>query len=122
MCYLEGLIELAEYLDERGRSIFAEWRQTLDATTRARIQKGLLQLLQGNSGALKGVGGGVLEMRFDFGPGFRVYLAKDGETLILLLGGGTKRRQQDDIEAAKARWQNYKERKRRHAANDATAL
>lgn len=51
-------------------------------------------------------------MRLDFGPGFRIYLAREGETYILLLGGGTKRRQQVDIQAAKERWQDYKRRKR----------
>jgi putative component of toxin-antitoxin plasmid stabilization module len=41
-----------------------------------------------------------------------VYCGKDGETLVILLGGGTKKRQQDDIDAAKALWQEYKQRKR----------
>ena len=50
-------------------------------------------------------------MRLDFGPGFRVYVARDGATLILLLGGGTKHLQQADIAAAKARWEDYKRRK-----------
>lgn len=106
------MIELVEYLDERGRSVFGGWKRALDPVTRARIQSALLKLEQGNLAGLKGVGEGVLEMRLDFGPGFRVYLAKDGETLVVLLGGGTKRRQQNDIDDAKARWKSYKERKK----------
>jgi putative addiction module killer protein len=65
----------------------------------------------GNLGSLKGVGGGVLECKIDFGPGYRVYLGRDGETIVILLGGGTKQRQQEDIKLAIARWQSYKRSK-----------
>jgi putative addiction module killer protein len=51
------------------------------------------------------------EYKLDFGPGYRVYFGKDGETLVILLGGGTKKRQQRDIEAALANWHDYKRRK-----------
>jgi putative addiction module killer protein len=54
----------------------------------------------------------VSELRLDFGPGYRIYLGKDGERLVILLGGGTKKRQQTDIRAAKALWQEYKLQKR----------
>ena len=66
----------------------------------------------GNLSNVKGVGGGVLECRIHFGPGYRVYLGRDGDTLIILLGGGDKRRQQKDIEDAQDLWQEYKRRKR----------
>jgi putative addiction module killer protein len=101
------VIELIEFLDERNRSPFAEWRDALDPAVRVRIEISLARLQGGNRSALKGVGSGVLEMRLDFGPGYRIYLAKEGEQYIILLGGGTKRRQQDDIEDAKARWLKY---------------
>jgi putative addiction module killer protein len=58
------------------------------------------------------LGGGVFEYRIEFGPGYRVYFGKDGETLIILLGGGTKKRQQKDIEAAHTLWQEYRQRKK----------
>ena len=61
--------------------------------------------------AAKGVGLGVMELRIDFGPGYRIYFAKDGATLVILLGGGTKRRQQVDIEAAQHLSREYKQRK-----------
>ena len=67
---------------------------------------------QRNFSQVKGVGGGVHECRIDWGPGYRVYLGKDGNTLVILLGGGTKKRQNQDIEAAKACWRDYKKRKR----------
>jgi putative addiction module killer protein len=69
-------------------------------------------LEQRNFSNLKGVGDGVLEYRLDFGRDYRVYLGRDGETIIVLLGGGTKKRQSDDIELAKARWLDYRRRKR----------
>ncbi len=52
------------------------------------------------------------EYRIEFGPGYRVYFGKDGDTLIILLGGGTKKRQQKDIETAQDLWREYKQRKR----------
>jgi putative addiction module killer protein len=61
---------------------------------------------------MKGVGAGVHEFRIDFGPGYRVYLGRDGERLVILLGGGSKSRQQNDIAAAQARWVDYKRRKK----------
>ena len=67
---------------------------------------------QGNLSNVKSIGEGVLEYRIDFGPGYRVYFGRDGEVLVILLTGGTKKRQQRDIEAARARWADYKQRKK----------
>jgi putative addiction module killer protein len=58
------------------------------------------------------VGSGVSEYRIDFGPGYRIYFGRDGDSLIILLAGGTKQRQQHDIETAKALWREYRQRKR----------
>jgi len=59
-----------------------------------------------------GRSGGVFEYRIDFGPGYRVYLGRDGDVVVILLGGGTKVRQQNDIAIAKERWADYKRRKK----------
>jgi putative addiction module killer protein len=67
---------------------------------------------QGNLSNVKSVGGGVLEYRIDFGPGYRVYFGRDGDTLVILLSGGSKKRQQRNIEAAWTSWQDYKRRGR----------
>jgi putative addiction module killer protein len=56
----------------------------------------------------KGVGDGVLEYKIDFGPGYRVYFGRDGDTIVILLTGGTKKRQQQDIDTAKTYWRDYK--------------
>ena len=63
---------------------------------------------QGNFSNAKAVGEGVLEYKIDFGPGYRVYFGRDGDTIVILLTGGTKKRQQRDIDAAKAYWRDYK--------------
>jgi putative addiction module killer protein len=96
----------------RGASPFGIWFNGLAAQPAAKIAVALTKLEQGNLSSVKGVGGGVLEHRVNAGPGYRVYFGRDGDALIILLAGGTKRRQQADIEAAQARWADYKVRKR----------
>ena len=59
----------------------------------ARVAIALIRMEQGNLSNTKSVGGGVAECRIDFGPGYRIYFGRDGNTLIVLLGGGTKKRQ-----------------------------
>ena len=72
----------------------------------------MARLEQGNTSNVESVGAGVLEYRIDFGPGYRLYLGRDGEALVILLTGGTKKRQQRDIETAAALWVDYKRRRR----------
>jgi putative addiction module killer protein len=84
----------------------------LEAVARAKITTAIARLEQGNVSNVKSVGGGVLEYRIDFGPGYRVYFGRDGATLVILLTGGTKKRQQKDIEAAHGYWTDYKQRRR----------
>jgi len=53
-----------------------------------------------------------LNTKIDFGPGYRIYFGKDGDSLVILLIGGTKKRQSHDISLAINYWQDYKERKK----------
>ena len=78
----------------------------------AKVTTALARLEGGNTSNVKSLGSGVHEYKIDFGPGYRVYFAYDGKTLVILLAGGTKKRQQTDIDAAKDRWQDYKQRKK----------
>ncbi len=106
------MLEIRYYVAADGRQPFAEWFADLEPVTRAKIARAMARMEQGNLSNVKPVGGGVLEYRIDFGPGYRVYFGRDGETLVILLTGGSKKRQQRDIEAASAYWQDYKQRKR----------
>lgn len=106
------MIELREYINGTGRSPYARWFNKLDAQAAAKVATALMRIAQGNLSNVKGVGGGVYEYRLDHGPGYRIYLGKDGDKLVILLAGGTKKRQQSDIEAAQAYWADYKRRKK----------
>ncbi|HTL72696.1 MAG TPA: type II toxin-antitoxin system RelE/ParE family toxin [bacterium] len=103
--------EIREYT-ESGRSRFADWFDSLDAITAARVDKYIRRLEAGNFGAAKILQEGVSELKLDFGPGYRVYFGRDGTTIIILLGGGSKRRQSADIAAAVERWKRYKQSKK----------
>src|SRR5271170_3520605 len=106
-----SMVEVREYLDQRGYSPFAAWSDRLNREAAAKVSAALARIQQSNFSNVKGVGAGVYEYRIDFGPGYRVYFGKDGERLVILVGGGTKKRQQQDIDTALARWQDYKQRK-----------
>jgi putative addiction module killer protein len=107
-----SVIEIREYIDSKGRNSFGRWFEKQDGTTRARIAVALGRLEQANFAGTKSAGSGVSELRLDFGPGYRIYFGRDGETIVILLGGGTKKRQQTDIEIARGLWQEYKRQKR----------
>ncbi len=109
---LPSAIDVREYLTPDGRSPFGEWFDHLDPQAAAKITVAVTRLGQGNFSNVKGVGSGVFEYRLTFGPGYRVYFGKDGETVVILLAGGTKQRQQRDIADAQSRWQDYKDRKK----------
>lgn len=101
-----------EYCDLNGRSPFASWFDGLNAQAAAKIAVALSRLEQGNFSKVKSVGGGVMEYKIDFGPGYRIHFGKDGNRLVIVLGGGTKQRQEDDIRVAQTRWADYKHRKK----------
>ena len=104
-------IRILEYIDQRSRSPFAGWFQGLSAPAAAKVTAALYQLSVGNWSSVKGVGEGVFERKVNFGPGYRVYFGKDGNTLVILLGGSSKPRQQQAIEVAHERWADYRTRK-----------
>jgi putative addiction module killer protein len=106
-------IEIRSYAELSGRVPFQIWFVGLDSQAQARINIALTRLARGNRSQVKGVGGGVAELKLDYGPGYRIYFGQDGELLVILLGGGTKKRQDQDIATAKVRWADYKARKAR---------
>jgi putative addiction module killer protein len=104
--------EIRYYVAPGGGQPFAEWFADLEPVIRAKVTRAIARLEQGNVSNVKSVGEGVLELRIDFGPGYRVYFGRDGDALVILLTGGTKKRQQRDIDTAHVSWQDYKQRKR----------
>ena len=83
-----------------------------DAQARARIRARVDRLSTGNFGDCKPVGGGIVELRVDHGPGYRVYLARRGAVVVLLLCGGDKRAQAADIKRAMEYLADYERRLR----------
>ena len=80
---------------------FTQWIDGLhDIQARARILVRIERLTAGNPGDVKPVGKGVLELRIDYGPGYRVYYKKHGRKVVILLTGGDKRTQARDIKIA----------------------
>ena len=81
---------------------FAQWLAGLrDRRARTRIQARIDRLEIGNPGDVRPVGGGISEMRIDYGPGYRVYFVARGPAVIILLAGGDKRTQERDIVIAR---------------------
>ena len=81
---------------------FAAWLAGLaDSGAKARILMRIKRLASGNPGDVKPIGGGVSEMRIDYGPGYRVYYVSRGAERAILLLGGTKKRQADAIARAR---------------------
>ena len=109
------MIVIREYLDPNGRSPFEKWFEGLNAPAASKVTVALARIEQGNFSNAKGVGSGVYEHRIDFGPGYRIYFGKDGETIVILLGGGTKSRQRKDLLNAQDCWNDHKKRKAEEA-------
>lgn len=92
---------------------FDRWLGKLkDRRAVARVQVRIDRLAAGNPGDVKSVGGGVSELRIDYGPGYRVYYLQEGARLILLLCGGDKSSQGNDIKDAQRIAQEWKEAKK----------
>tara|TARA_A100001391_G_C5080436_1_gene279937 strand:- start:2102 stop:2404 length:303 start_codon:yes stop_codon:yes gene_type:complete len=82
---------------------FIDWLRGLkDVSARARIARRIDRIAQGNLGDAKSIGDGVSELRFTFGPGYRVYYTRRGDVIVILLCGGNKGSQTRDIKRAKA--------------------
>lgn len=100
------------YKTYTGKEPYTEWQKNLDKCTSSRIDARFAKIRQtGNFGVHKPVGEGVFELKFDFGPGYRIYFGFEDDKLLILLCGGHKGTQQSDIIKAKKYWREYKEGK-----------
>ena len=106
------MIRVEEYITEEGKSPFAHWFDSLETHAANKVNTYLTRLGQGNTSSLKPIKGAFQEVIIDWGQGYRVYVAKEADRLIILLGGGTKKHQQKDIEYAQWLWEEYKQRKK----------
>jgi len=97
------------YTTQDGRCPVREWLDSLrDIRTRAKINVRLRRLSLGNFGFCRPVGAGVLELKIDYGPGYRVYLGQTGARLVVLLCGGVKNTQNRDVLTARVYWNEYR--------------
>ena len=104
-------ILVQEYIRDDESSPYRKWFDDLDVQAAVKVTTALARLELGNTSNVKWFEG-IGEYRIDWGPGYRIYLAKDGETLVILFGGGTKKQQRLDIGRAKVLHDEYKLRKK----------
>ena len=95
------MFEVLQYVRADGSNPFNVWFDRLHQQAAAKVSSAITRIEAGNTSNIKWIGT-IGEYRIDWGPGYRIYLAKDGDKLIVLLGGGTKKGQQSDIDRAKA--------------------
>ena len=104
-------IQVEEYIREDESSSYRKWFDDLDVHAAVKVTTALARMELGNTSNVKWFEG-IAEYRIDWGPGYRIYLAKDGDALVILFGGGTKKQQRLDIGRAKVLHEEYKLRKK----------
>lgn len=104
-------MDIRIYTDSTGLAPFTRWLETLtDTRSRAVIKARLLRVQAGNLGDCKPLRDGVQELRIDHGPGYRVYLSRQGPVLMLLLCGSYKGDQDRTIAKAIEYLSDWKQR------------
>lgn len=105
------MIEVRRFQRSDGAVPLTDWLADLrDARARAKLEIRFRRVSVGIFGDIKPVGEGVLELREDIGPGYRVYIGRHGAALVILLCGGDKRSQDADIKRAREYWLDWKRR------------
>jgi putative addiction module killer protein len=88
---IETHYHIEYYRDDNGKAPFLEWLYSLrDKVAVYRVRARIDRVELGNFGMVKSLGDGVSELKIDHGPGYRVYYAMSGKTVVLLLVGGDK--------------------------------
>lgn len=111
-------MQIKEYIRADGTNPYQKWFNSLNATAATKMTIAKVRLELGNTSNIKWFDG-IGEYRIDWGAGYRIYLAQDGQQLIILFGSGTKKSQQKDIDNAKKLFNEYKLRKKqeKHASH-----
>ncbi|MBO1347648.1 MAG: type II toxin-antitoxin system RelE/ParE family toxin [Hormoscilla sp. GUM202] len=103
--------EIRRYATLDDKVPVTEWVESLrDSKARRKIKSRFERIELGNLGDYRSVGGGVCELRIDYGPGYRVYFGQIGWKIVLLLCGGDKSTQEQDIRKAQEYWTDYERR------------
>jgi putative addiction module killer protein len=103
-------LTVVEYVREDGSNPYRRWFDGLHPQAATKVAAARAWLEFGNTSNVKRIGP-IAEYRIDWGPGYRIYLAIEGETLIILLGGGIKKGQRSDIRRAQGLFEEYRARK-----------
>lgn len=104
-------IELIRYQRPDGQTPVSQWLSRLrDSVAKTGIEKRFNRLRLGSFGDSRAIREGVIELRVDIGPGYRIYLGRYGPTLVILLLGGDKSSQDRDIAQALSYWKDWKMR------------
>jgi len=106
-------ITIKYYQMSSGHSPYREWLDSLDIGIQVIIDARLIRVRRGLFGNTEHLGSGVWELKFDVGPGYRVYYGRDAKTLVILLHAGHKKSQSKDIETAHEFWADYLRRSRK---------
>ena len=102
-------MEIIRYMKEDGSVPLSDWLSTLrDLQAKTAIRRRIDRFGAGNPGNTRYLRNGVSELKIDMGPGYRVYYALNGQTIVLLLCGGDKGTQVADIAKAVGFWENWK--------------
>lgn len=105
-------MEIRHYVTASGKDPYQQWLDGLkDLKGRVIIQRRIDRVANGNFGDHRFCRDGVWELRIDYGPGYRVYYAREGETVVVLLCGGSKQSQPADIKEAARYWLDYRRRR-----------
>ncbi len=95
------------YESSSGTAPFDDWMRDLkDPVGRAAIDAKVALLRRGSLGNYRDVGDGLIELKVNAGPAYRVYIADDGRNSLILCAG-RKNTQKQDIKAAKRYWNDY---------------
>jgi len=100
---------VVEYVRADGSNPYRRWFDGLHSQAATKVAVARARLELGNTSNVKRIGT-IAEYRIDWGPGYRIYLAIEGDALIILLGGGIKKRQRSDIRRARGLFEEYKAR------------
>jgi len=80
---------------------FSKWFEKVkDRSVKIKLLARLARIENGNFGDHKNISQNLFELRFNFGPGYRIYYTIQNDVVVLLLAGGDKSSQKKDIKKA----------------------